>query len=107
MIRVKTFTSPLQIFHVKEELNNLDRSVNRFIEENNMSRVISVSDAITTNEEMAHWLRYRLWSYRYHRRRTHRYRLFFHQEHRRPVQRHGSHDEHPDRALRAHPGLLS
>jgi hypothetical protein len=53
MVKVKTFTSPLQIFHVKEELNNLDRSVNRFIEENNMSRVISVSDAITTNENGA------------------------------------------------------
>ena len=44
MVKVKTFTSPLKVFQVKEELENLDRMVNRFIKENNVQRVASVSD---------------------------------------------------------------
>jgi hypothetical protein len=50
MIKVKTFTSPLKIFHVKKELEELDRQVNRFIEENNVNKINSVSDACTTDE---------------------------------------------------------
>jgi len=50
MIKVKTFTSPLKVFHVKEELENLDQHVNRFIEENNVQKIISVNDATTTDD---------------------------------------------------------
>ena len=50
MIKVKTFTSPLKIFHVKEELEELDRQINRFIEENSVNKINSVSDACTTDE---------------------------------------------------------
>jgi hypothetical protein len=53
MIQVKTFTSPLRIFHTREELDNLDRMVNDFIAENNVSKVISVSDAFTTDDQGA------------------------------------------------------
>ena len=49
MARVKTFTIPLKVFHVKEELENLDAQVNQFIEENNVKKIISVSDATTTD----------------------------------------------------------
>jgi len=50
MIKIKTFTSPLKVFHVKEELEDLDQNVNRFIEENNVQNVISVNDATTTDD---------------------------------------------------------
>lgn len=50
MVKVKTFTSPLKVFHVKDELENLDRLVNRFIEENNVQRVVSVNDTATTDD---------------------------------------------------------
>jgi hypothetical protein len=53
MVKVKTFTSPLRIFHTKEELDNLDNTVNAFLEENNISEVISVSDAFTTDDQGA------------------------------------------------------
>ena len=49
MAKVKTFTSPLKVFHVKEELENLDAAVNQFIEANNVTKVISVTDATTTD----------------------------------------------------------
>ena len=50
MIKVKTFTSPLRVFHTKEELDNLDNKVNEFVEENDVSKIVSVSDACTTDE---------------------------------------------------------
>jgi len=53
MTKVKTFTSPLRIFHTKEELDNLDNMVNAFITENKVSKVISVSDACTTDDKGA------------------------------------------------------
>jgi len=53
MAKIKTFTSPLRIFHAKEELDNLDNMVNAFIAENNVSKVISVSDACTTDDQGA------------------------------------------------------
>ena len=53
MAIVKTFTSPLRIFHTKEELDNLDSMVNAFIAESNVSKIISVSDACTTDEQGA------------------------------------------------------
>jgi len=53
MVKVKTFSSPLRIFHTKEELDNLDSMVTSFIAENNVSQVISVSDAFTTDDQGA------------------------------------------------------
>ena len=49
MAKVKTFTSPLKVFQVKEELESLDAQVNQFIEKNNISSVISVTDTTTTD----------------------------------------------------------
>ncbi len=53
MIKVKTFTSPLKIFHAKNELEALDRRVNRFIEDNNVNKINSISDACTTDDNGA------------------------------------------------------
>lgn len=50
MIKVKTFGEPLEPFKTQRELNELDARVNAFIRENNILKVISVSDS-TTNEE--------------------------------------------------------
>ena len=49
-MKVKTFTSPLKVFHVKEELEQLDNSVNAFIEKNNVKSIISVCDTTTTDD---------------------------------------------------------
>jgi hypothetical protein len=53
MIKVKTFASPLKIFQAKKELEALDTMVNRFIDENNVQKVISVSDTCTTDDSGA------------------------------------------------------
>jgi hypothetical protein len=53
MIAVKTFTCPIKIFRTKEELEGLDQIVNQFIEENSVSKVLSVSDAATTDDNGA------------------------------------------------------
>jgi hypothetical protein len=50
MVKVKTFASPLKIFHARKELEELDAMVNRFIEENKVQKVISVSDTCTQGE---------------------------------------------------------
>lgn len=50
MIKVKTFTSPLKVFHVKEELEQLDQTVNRFLEQNKVQQVMSISDTTTTDD---------------------------------------------------------
>ncbi|MDR4499151.1 MAG: hypothetical protein MRK02_14720 [Candidatus Scalindua sp.] len=52
MVKVKTFGTQLKIFHVKEELQALDNTVNDFIEKNKIERVISVSDATTVNADI-------------------------------------------------------
>jgi hypothetical protein len=49
MVKVKTFGSQLRIFHVKEELETLDKTVNEFIKKNRIKKVISVSDSTTAN----------------------------------------------------------
>ncbi len=49
MIQVKTFASPLQIFQARKELEGLDEMVNKFIADNEISQVLSVSDACTTD----------------------------------------------------------
>ena len=47
MVKVKTFTSPLKIFHVHNELMSLDKEVNDFLESNKVKKVVSVSDSTT------------------------------------------------------------
>ncbi len=49
MVKVKTFSTQLRIFHVKEELDALDKSVNEFIKKNKIKKVVSVSDSSTAN----------------------------------------------------------
>ena len=51
MVKVKTFTTPLKIFHTKNELDDLDNKVNDFIAHNNVKKVISVSDTGTTDDK--------------------------------------------------------
>jgi hypothetical protein len=53
MAKVKTFTNPLQVFQVMEELENLDAQVNQFIEKNNIKKIISVGDTTTTDNSGA------------------------------------------------------
>ena len=52
-MKVKTFASPLKIFQARKELEELDNMVNKFIEENNVQRIVSVSDACTTDDSGA------------------------------------------------------
>ncbi|MEK6766434.1 MAG: hypothetical protein AABY49_09465 [Planctomycetota bacterium] len=49
MVKVKTFSSQLKIFHVKEELETLDKTVNEFLKKNKIKKVVSVSDSTTAN----------------------------------------------------------
>jgi len=48
MIRVRTFTSQLNIFHTRNELLELDEAVNNFVASYGIRKVFSVSDAVTT-----------------------------------------------------------
>lgn len=50
MIKVKTFGEPLKPFKVHQELDELDARVNAFIADNNISKVISLSDSTTTED---------------------------------------------------------
>ena len=50
MVRIKTFTNELKIFHAMNELKALDNQVNEFILKNDVKRVISVSDTTTVSE---------------------------------------------------------
>jgi hypothetical protein len=47
MIKVKTFSTQLKIFHTRNELEELDRQVNEYISSHGVRKVISVSDAST------------------------------------------------------------
>ncbi len=49
MVKVKTFSTQLRIFHVKEELDELDKTVNDFIKKSKIKKVVSVSDSSTAN----------------------------------------------------------
>ena len=53
MIKVKSFATELKIFHAMNELESLDHQVNQFINENNISKIISVSDTCTTDDKGA------------------------------------------------------
>jgi len=50
MIKVKTFGEPLQPFKAQRELSELDDRINRFIAENGIKRVITVSDSTTSED---------------------------------------------------------
>jgi hypothetical protein len=52
-MKVKTFASPLKIFKAKGELDELDKMVNKFLQDNNVKKVVSVSDACTTDDNGA------------------------------------------------------
>jgi hypothetical protein len=49
MVKVKTFTSELKVFQTAKELASLDEQVNKFIEEDGVAKVLSVSDTCTTD----------------------------------------------------------
>jgi len=49
MVKVKSFSTQLRIFHVKEELDELDKAVNDFIKKSKIKKVVSVSDSSTAN----------------------------------------------------------
>ncbi len=50
MIKVKTFTNELKIFQTMKELAELDVQVSQFIKENNIKKVVSISDTCTSSE---------------------------------------------------------
>ena len=47
--KVRSFTTEVKIFRTIKELETLDAEVNRFIMENKVKKVISVSDTATTD----------------------------------------------------------
>ncbi|MDP2735437.1 MAG: hypothetical protein Q8P12_04470 [bacterium] len=49
MIKVKTFTTELKIFHTANEIQALDEAVNAFIASGNVGRVVSVCDTTTSD----------------------------------------------------------
>jgi hypothetical protein len=49
MVKVKTFTTQLRIFHVTQELQGLDKVVNDFLSSEKIKKVISVSDTATSS----------------------------------------------------------
>ncbi len=48
-IKVKTFTTELEVFKAMRELAALDEQVNKFINEKKIKKVVSVSDTTTTD----------------------------------------------------------
>jgi len=50
MVKVKTFGEPLQPFKAQRELKELDERINRFIAENGVKKIISLSDTTTSEE---------------------------------------------------------
>jgi len=48
MIKVKSFTSQLKIFHTRHELDELDKEVSDFIASRGIRKVISISDSSTS-----------------------------------------------------------
>ncbi|MFA9435483.1 MAG: hypothetical protein ACERKR_12460, partial [Deltaproteobacteria bacterium] len=53
MVKVKTFATELKIFHTMKELYELDEKVNQFIKDNNINKIVSVSDTCTTDDKGA------------------------------------------------------
>jgi hypothetical protein len=53
MVKVKTFANELKIFHTMGQLKELDEQVNKFIADNKIGRVVSVSDTCTSDSSGA------------------------------------------------------
>jgi hypothetical protein len=53
MVKVKTFTTELKPFYTVRELEALDEQVNEYLTEHNLTEVISVSDACTSDDSGA------------------------------------------------------
>ena len=53
MAKVKSFTSPLKVFHTMEELANLDKMVNDFLATGEVQKIVSVSDTCVTDNSGA------------------------------------------------------
>jgi len=53
MIKVKTFGQVLKIFQTTRELDELDKMVNKFIKDNKVKKVVSVSDAVLSDQDGA------------------------------------------------------
>ena len=51
MVKVKTFTNEIKIFHAMKQLAELDDQVNTFISDNGIQKVISISDTCTTDDK--------------------------------------------------------
>ena len=51
--KVKTFVTELKIFHTMNELKELDAQVNKFIADDGIKKVVSVSDVCTTDSSGA------------------------------------------------------
>jgi hypothetical protein len=51
MFKVKTFGIEIRPLKTMHELSELDSMVNKFISENNIRKVISVSDVATTDDK--------------------------------------------------------
>ncbi len=47
--KVKTFTTEMKIFKTMKELETLDEQVNRYINQNKVKKVVSVSDTTTAD----------------------------------------------------------
>jgi hypothetical protein len=50
MVKIKTFASPLTIFRTRNQIEELDQAVNRFIAAEGVTRVVTVSDTCTTDD---------------------------------------------------------
>ncbi|MAF94869.1 MAG: hypothetical protein CMM60_03845 [Rhodospirillaceae bacterium] len=53
MVKVKTFTTPIKVFHTMNELASLDEEVNKFLADNKIEKVVSISDTNTTDAKGA------------------------------------------------------
>ena len=53
IVKVKTFATELKIFHTMKELYDLDEKVNQFVKDNNIDKIVSVSDTCTTDNSGA------------------------------------------------------
>jgi hypothetical protein len=51
MVKVKTFGMEIRPLKTMQELKGLDEMVNAFIAENNVEKVVSVSDTATTDDK--------------------------------------------------------
>jgi hypothetical protein len=51
MFKVKTFGIEIRPLKTMHELSEIDNMVNKFLSENNIKRVISVSDVATTDDK--------------------------------------------------------